>query len=203
MSYWPWWASGLALAAVMVGNWLLLRQMMAVSGRYTAIVDGLRRRLVERGHDDDADAEMTPEELAEAVRAVTAQEFGEQALEARQPVAPPPLLASRSPISVHTIFFGGLLLGGLASSLLAGTWAPSMGLHGERFAALVRHSPLVTPLVLLFGGVCIGFGTRMATGCTSGHALCGVSRFRPASILATCAFFATGVGASFILERLL
>ncbi len=202
MSYWPWWASGLALAAVMVGNWLLLRQMMAVSGRYTAIVDRLRRGLLERAHEDDAGAEMTAEELAEAVRAVTAAEFGERALEERKPM-PAPVLTPRSPVSVHAMFFGGLLLGGLVSSLLAGSFAPSMGLHGERFAALVRHSPLVTPIVLLVGGMFVGFGTRMATGCTSGHALCGVSRFRPASVVATCAFFATGVGASFVLERLL
>ena len=202
MSYWPWWASGLALAAVMVGNWLLLRQMMAVSGRYTAIVDRLRRRLRERAREDEAAAEMTPEELAEAVRAVTAAEFGEQALENREPM-PAPVLTPRSSVSVHALFFGGLLLGGLVSSVLAGSWAPSLGLHGERFGALVRHSPLVTPVVLLVGGMFVGFGTRMATGCTSGHALCGVSRFRPASILATCAFIATGVAASFVLERLL
>jgi len=52
---------------------------------------------------------------------------------------------------------------------------------------------------LLLGGLCVGFGTRMAGGCTSGHGLCGVSRFQPGSLVATVAFFATGVAVSFAL----
>ena len=57
--------------------------------------------------------------------------------------------------------------------------------------------------VLLLGGVLIGWGTRMSGGCTSGHGLCGVSRAQPGSLVATCAFFGTGIVVSLLLEALL
>lgn len=201
MSYWPWWAGGLALAAVMVGNWLLMRRMMAVSGRYTALVD----RVMNRGTaDDEAEAfEMSPEELAEAVRAATAAQFGEDALEDPPPATAPVALAAPTPLDAHVLFFAGLVLGGMASVLVAGKLSPSMTLAGPGFGTLVRHSPFLGPLVLLGGGMCVGFGTRMATGCTSGHGLCGASRFQPGSLLATLGFFASGVVASFLIGALL
>jgi uncharacterized membrane protein YedE/YeeE len=49
----------------------------------------------------------------------------------------------------------------------------------------------------------VGFGTRMATGCTSGHGLCGVARFEKGSLLATCCFFGTGVIVSFVMNAVL
>lgn len=48
-------------------------------------------------------------------------------------------------------------------------------------------------LRLLVGGALIGFGARYAGGCTSGHALTGISNLNPPSILATCCFFAGGL----------
>jgi uncharacterized membrane protein YedE/YeeE len=51
-------------------------------------------------------------------------------------------------------------------------------------------------------GVLVGFGTRMASGCTSGHGLCGVSRLQPGSLLATAAFFGAGIVVSFLLGAL-
>lgn len=56
-------------------------------------------------------------------------------------------------------------------------------------------------LVLLGGGAMVGFGTRMAGGCTSGHGLSGVGRLQPASLLATAIFFGTAVVVSFALAR--
>lgn len=202
MSYWPWWTSGLALTAVMVGNWLLLRRMMGVSGRYSALVDRVRALgdPATTGGEDDA-LDMSPDELAEALRAVTSEQFGEGALEEVPPDAPAPALATATPLGVHLLFFAGLVSGGLVSTLLRGGWTPAMSLRGEHFAALVGHSRLLGPVVLVAGGMLIGFGTRMASGCTSGHALCGTSRFERGSMLATAAFFATGVGASFVLGR--
>lgn len=93
----------------------------------------------------------------------------------------------------HVLFFTGLALGGLASTLLAGTFAPTLLDVGPAFAATFGDSPAVTILVLTVGGALVGFGTRMASGCTSGHGLCGVARLQPGSLLATCAFFGTGV----------
>ena len=53
-------------------------------------------------------------------------------------------------------------------------------------------------LYLLMGGLCVGFGTRYASGCTSGHAITGLSLLNPASLKATLAFFTSGVIYTFI-----
>ncbi len=47
-------------------------------------------------------------------------------------------------------------------------------------------------LALLGGGVLVGFGTRLGSGCTSGHGVCGLSRLSPRSIVATVIFMFTG-----------
>jgi hypothetical protein len=59
------------------------------------------------------------------------------------------------------------------------------------------ESPMPLPVVVL-SGVLVGFGTRLANGCTSGHGLCGVSRLARRSILATMTFFAIGVATATI-----
>lgn len=46
---------------------------------------------------------------------------------------------------------------------------------------------------LFFGGLLVGFGTRYAGGCTSGHSITGISLLNPASIKATIAFFVGGL----------
>lgn len=47
-------------------------------------------------------------------------------------------------------------------------------------------------LALIVGGVLVGFGTRLGSGCTSGHGVCGLSRLSPRSIVATAIFMLTG-----------
>jgi uncharacterized membrane protein YedE/YeeE len=49
--------------------------------------------------------------------------------------------------------------------------------------------------ILIVAGLLVGFGTRMAHGCTSGHGVCGNARLSPRSIVATLLFIATGVAA--------
>lgn len=46
---------------------------------------------------------------------------------------------------------------------------------------------------LLIAGLVVGFGTRLGSGCTSGHGVCGISRMSARSMLATITFIATGV----------
>jgi uncharacterized protein len=63
--------------------------------------------------------------------------------------------------------------------------------------ALLAGVPVVTldagvPVVLI-GGLLVGFGTRLGGGCTSGHGVCGVSRFSPRSLVATGLFMAAGI----------
>lgn len=58
--------------------------------------------------------------------------------------------------------------------------------------------------VLLVGGVLVGFGTRWANGCTSGHAISGLSSFQWPSVIAAFGFFLGGYIAShFFLPALL
>ncbi len=47
-------------------------------------------------------------------------------------------------------------------------------------------------ILLFIGGLFVGFGTRYANGCTSGHAITGLSLLNPASLYSTLAFFITG-----------
>lgn len=106
--------------------------------------------------------------------------------------------ARPDPISTHWLFLAGLVLGGFVSASLAGTFAPSFFEVGTVFTRTFGSSPIVTALVMTVGGALVGFGTRMASGCTSGHGLCGVARLQPGSLLATCAFFGTGVLVSLV-----
>lgn len=47
-------------------------------------------------------------------------------------------------------------------------------------------------LMIVFGGFLVGFGTRYAGGCTSGHAIMGISTLQMPSLIATCCFMAGG-----------
>lgn len=47
--------------------------------------------------------------------------------------------------------------------------------------------------ILVVAGLLVGFGTRMGSGCTSGHGVCGVSRFSQRSMVATATFIAAGI----------
>ena len=65
------------------------------------------------------------------------------------------------------------------------------GLLAAAVSSPVTANPTSTP-VLLVAGVLVGFGTRVGGGCTSGHGVCGISRFSIASLLATATFIAVG-----------
>ena len=47
--------------------------------------------------------------------------------------------------------------------------------------------------LLISGGVLVGFGTRLSSGCTSGHGISGISRFSLRSIIATITFMIVGI----------
>lgn len=60
------------------------------------------------------------------------------------------------------------------------------------------------PLWLVgLSGVLVGLGVRASNGCTSGHGLCGMSRFSKRSVIATLTFFAIGVATATITGTLL
>jgi uncharacterized membrane protein YedE/YeeE len=51
----------------------------------------------------------------------------------------------------------------------------------------------VTTALLVVGGLLVGIGTAMGGGCTSGHGVCGMSRFSLRSIAATMTFLISGI----------
>lgn len=72
------------------------------------------------------------------------------------------------------LFLAGLLVAGL----VAGLFVPSL-----------RATPPVASIpVLVVAGLLVGFGTRLGSGCTSGHGVCGLSRFSWRSLVATLTF---------------
>ena len=58
-------------------------------------------------------------------------------------------------------------------------------------------------LILLVSGFCVGFGTRYAGGCTSGHSITGLSSLQLPSLLATIGFFIGGIISVWLLIPLL
>ncbi|OTG93257.1 YeeE/YedE family protein [Acinetobacter sp. ANC 3832] len=59
------------------------------------------------------------------------------------------------------------------------------------------------PLILIIAGLLVGFGTRLGSGCTSGHGICGMSRLSKRSIIATCTFMLAGFITVFITRHIL
>lgn len=76
-------------------------------------------------------------------------------------------------------------------------WAFLLGLPaGAALVALAGGSELpqfASWPVLVVAGLLVGFGTRMGSGCTSGHGVCGVSRLSQRSLVATATFIAAGI----------
>ena len=56
-------------------------------------------------------------------------------------------------------------------------------------------------ILVIIAGFLVGLGTRMGGGCTSGHGICGISRFSIRSIIATITFIISGVITVFILQQ--
>ena len=57
------------------------------------------------------------------------------------------------------------------------------------------------PLIII-GGVLVGFGTKIGSGCTSGHGICGISRFSVRSIIATITFIILAMITVVLLKQL-
>jgi uncharacterized membrane protein YedE/YeeE len=75
-------------------------------------------------------------------------------------------------------FLAGLLAGGLVLRI---------------FLPRTFDFGIIRPLpMLIIAGLLVGFGTRLGSGCTSGHGVCGVSRLSPRSLVATATFIFTG-----------
>lgn len=85
------------------------------------------------------------------------------------------------------VFIVGLIAGASLYRLLSGA-LPIQLLSG--------------PLMLAAAGVLVGFGTKLGSGCTSGHGVCGLARLSPRSVLATIVFMGFGIATVYIVRHL-
>lgn len=60
-----------------------------------------------------------------------------------------------------------------------------------------------SPIILIIAGLLVGFGTRLGSGCTSGHGICGISRLSKRSMIATLTFMLTGFVTVFITRHVI
>jgi hypothetical protein len=77
------------------------------------------------------------------------------------------------------LFLIGLILGPLIYNLISGKE--------------INISISSSLILLIIGGTLVGFGTRLSSGCTSGHGISGISRFSLRSIIATITFMIVGI----------
>lgn len=73
------------------------------------------------------------------------------------------------------------------------------------FYALFGHAPVPRPdfpaWLLAIGGVLVGFGTSLGSGCTSGHGVCGLGRLSMRSLVATLIFLVTGIVTTYVVRH--
>lgn len=123
--------------------------------------------------------------------------------------------------SWNLVFAGGVLIGAFLAATFFSTDAPialseaavarmgEMGirdLSGQHPAELFSWSLIGnwrTLLLVLGGGFLVGFGTRYAGGCTSGHAIMGLSHFQLPSFVAVLGFFTGGLIMSWLVLPLI
>ncbi len=85
------------------------------------------------------------------------------------------------------LFILGLFVGGLLLKIL----------RPESFTNTLETQTYLT----VVAGLLVGFGTIMGSGCTSGHGVCGISRFSIRSILATVIFISAGILAVILFRK--
>ena len=97
--------------------------------------------------------------------------------------------------------------GAYRGAFLAGLVAAGIGLrivYPAAFASTLGGGAGAGTIGLVaLAGVLVGYGTRLGNGCTSGHGVCGLSRFSKRSLVATMTFMATGGMTVFVIRHLL
>ncbi len=93
----------------------------------------------------------------------------------------------RHEMTWRTAFLAGLVL----SALLFHSLAPD-------FISPRQGYPL---WLVALGGFLVGVGTRLGSGCTSGHGICGIANWSLRSIVATLTFMATGFATVFLIRH--
>jgi len=78
------------------------------------------------------------------------------------------------------VFITGLIIGPVLLSFFS-------------YTDLGFEMPNTNPIIVILGGLLVGYGTQLGSGCTSGHGVCGIGRLSIRSIVGTCVFVGAGV----------
>ncbi|EFL30104.1 conserved hypothetical protein [Streptomyces viridochromogenes DSM 40736] len=215
--YWPWWAGAAGLALITINYALTTDRSFGVSSAWDRVLHWRRERRLER-----MDEEFTDERaLADALAAATAEHFASSPAAPTAPAAPQGMsqrletdaeptasenLSVTSPRPAPLVTQAALLVsiffGGLIAAVTSGRFDLRFDM-GPGFQDVVTANPTIMTVLLFVGGVLVGFGTRLAGGCSSGHGLNGCGRLRPVSLVATAVFFGTAVAVSFLLWKVI
>lgn len=96
-------------------------------------------------------------------------------------------------------YFGGIFLGGVLATVLG----PGIEIRtGYDAMSAAGWSKPVIGVVVFVAAVVMGYGAKMAGGCTSGHGICGTAQRSPASWAATATFVVTAIVVTFALTSL-
>jgi uncharacterized protein len=227
--YWPWWLGALGLGGVTVGYYAALGRTIGISGAWEKVLHWREERATEAldASFENADFEAALEaatrqafagqplgvsipagaappvwsEAAGTPRQAPSASPAPEAMSEPTSVAAGSAEVTPTPVAAHGTLLLFVLLGGLLAALISGRFQ-LRGDMGPAFADLVVSGNAMWP-VLFVGGLLVGFGTRLAGGCSSGHGLSGCSRFQPASIVATSVFFGTAVAVSMLLWKVI
>lgn len=91
--------------------------------------------------------------------------------------------------SWRAAFLLGLLAGPPMFAALSGHWSP---VH------ILASWPVIAA-----AGLLVGFGTRLGSGCTSGHGVCGLARFSPRSMASVVVFMAVAAATVFLVRHVI
>lgn len=216
-TYWPWWAGAIGLALVTINYTLVTDRSFGVSSAWDRVLHWRRERHLEQTEEEFTDDRA----LAEALAAATAEHFGTGPGAPVSPQVPyggtqPPDLDVEPtadentsvtnlrpvPLVTQAALLVSIFLGGLIAAVTSGRFELRFDM-GAGFRDLVTGDPTTMIALLFVGGVLVGFGTRLAGGCSSGHGLSGCGRLRPVSLVATAVFFGTAVAVSFLLWKVI
>lgn len=214
--YWPWWIGAIALGMITVGFWMSLHITLGVSSSWDRLVSWREDRKLSKAaimmQDTPAGA------LESAMLAATMEQFGDEVpddlvqqhkdalkrekkavKQANELKAATSVSITRSPLSAHIVFLVCIFIGGFVATHLS---QGGVEFHFDMGAAHAKlfGSDLDAVLVLLVGGILVGFGTRMAGGCSSGHGLSGCSRLQSGSLIGTMTFIGAAIAATLFLR---
>lgn len=107
------------------------------------------------------------------------------------------IFPEKGDVAWRIVFISGLVLGGFLYQ-----WLGSNTEEGLLVDVSTIQAVASTPLIIL-GGLLVGVGTTIGTGCTSGHGICGLARRSPRSLVATLSFMSAGLVTVFIVKIVL